>query len=103
MGSKDAVPALADKIDIFTLGITLFMMMFHDKPFEYATKSEEMKMYQYFYGEEPWKFFQKHRSTKFLFARRKIDASFMNLILACFRLDPTKRPTARALYYSNWI
>ena len=84
-------PCKAYKSDMFSLGVVFFMLAFGVPPFHSAELSDGfftfIKM-----RPDSTDFFKYHAHTRQLYHDNKIPVSFMKMILAMLRAEPSHRP-----------
>jgi serine/threonine protein kinase len=87
--AKD-IPCRAQVTDIFSLGVLFFMLAFGGPPFESTEMSDGFFCFLKS-RPESLDFFKYHPHTRMLFRDNKIPESFMKLLLAMLRAEPTLR------------
>ena len=91
----------AEKVDIFTLGITLFMIMFGSVPFGKAELCDSF--YKPLGMRNSDLFFKQHPSTSRLAKRGKLDFSMMFMVTALLDPEASKRPCIGKVYEYSWL
>jgi serine/threonine protein kinase len=84
------LPCRPQTTDIFSLGVLFFMLAFGAPPFHSAEISDGFFS---FLKQRPdsLDFFKFHPHTRLLFREKKIPESFMRLLLAMLRAEPSQR------------
>lgn len=82
---------VAEKADIFTLGITLFTLMFNSIPFGKAEVTDSY--YKPLAMRNSDLFFKSHPSTSRLAKRNKLEFSLKNLVSSLLDPEASHRPT----------
>ena len=83
-------PCRAQATDIFSLGVLFFMLAFGVPPFPSAEMSDGFFCFLKS-RPESLDFFKYHQHTRVLFRENKIPVSFMKLLLAMLRAEPSLR------------
>ena len=86
--SAQEFPCRPQVTDIFSLGVLFFMLAFGTPPFHSAESSDG---FFHFLKARPdsLDFFKFHPHTRMLFRANKIPVSFMKMLLAMLRADPS--------------
>ena len=88
------MPLKGDMIDVFALGVMLFVALFGRPPFKTASRHDSF--YKYFYDSNPKcqdLFFKYHPSLR----GSHIDEDLKRLIKDLMNPNPMKRPSAREI------
>jgi serine/threonine protein kinase len=90
------------KVDVFNLGITLFLMVAGRMPFERATKDDDY--YVHFFNGEAEKFWQMHEEDLNPSSSRQFfKEEFKSLINGMLRYNPAERMTIQAVASHPWL
>jgi len=84
------LPCRPQATDVFSLGVLFFMLAFGAPPFHAAEMSDGFFA---FLKQRPdsLDFFKFHPHTRLLFRMNKIPTSFMHMLLAMLRAEPSQR------------
>jgi len=87
------------KIDMFSCGVVLFLMVFGRPPFRQASSIDPL--YRYFSDEQPHLFWEK--TERKLNGGKECNMTLKLLINDLFSSDPSKRPTADKVLEYEWL
>lgn len=87
--------------DIFALGVTFFVLLVSDYPFDKAVKSD--KKYQNLYGKNPFIFWKKHSRAKKKISKGLISDSFIDLITKMLIPIKEDRITIKGIKDHEWF
>ena len=95
------LPLHGDKIDVFALGVIIFVAMFGEAPFNIASPNAD-PYYRLFCKDrqEFEKFFKVHRTLRR--SQFVVDSDLKDLLFSMLQVDPNQRPTITQALNSKW-
>jgi len=91
----------SDRIDIFALGVILFILLFKNTPFSKASLTDDPFYKKLCQGFEKGNdiYFRTHPSTR----KVKVSPEIKNLLSSMLQSDPIKRPNIHQLLQNKWV
>jgi len=87
------------KIDMFSCGVVLFLLVFGRPPFRQASSIDPL--YRYFSDDQPQNFWEK--TERVVNGGKECNMALKLLINDLFASDPSKRPTAEKVLQYEWM